>query len=128
MKRALEGDYQRALLARVAIELPNHRFFRRNTGMVKVDDRVFRAGIPGQCDLYVVGRGGWHGEVEVKRFGGLTPDQEHWRDWCAAWCVPWLLVVVERGEEPAHTVARWVEEVRTWLKESGTGRIAVDLS
>jgi hypothetical protein len=118
-KRYLEGDYQRAFLARAAVEFPGVRFFRRNTGAITLEGRVFRAGIPGQCDLYVLGRGGWHGELEVKRYGSLTPEQERWRDWCIEWGVPWECVRVRRGtlgdESPAATVDRWVKEVRTWL-------------
>jgi hypothetical protein len=114
-KRMLEGDHQRALLARVAKEFRDVRFFRRNTGLIKLDDRVFRAGLPGQCDLYVLGRGGWHGEVEVKRFGKLTEEQEHWRDWCSEWRVSWLLLEAYKSELPAATVDRWVNELRVWL-------------
>ena len=118
MKPSLEGDYQRALLARVSLEFRDVRFFRRNTGAIKVDDRVFRAGIKGQSDLYVLGRGGWHGEVEVKRFGKLSPAQEHWRDWCRAWGVPWTVVEARMGEPVTLTIARWVKELRAWLPGS----------
>jgi hypothetical protein len=117
--RQLEGDYQRALLARVAKVFPDVRFFRRNTGLIKLDDRVFRAGIAGQADLYVIGLGGWHGEVEVKRFGSLTPEQMHWRDWCRAWCVPWIVVKADVDEPAAATIDRWVVELGAWMKEAG---------
>lgn len=117
--RNLEGDYQRGLLARVSLEFRDHRFFRRNTGLIKLEDRVFRASIPGQCDLYVLGRGGWHGEVEVKRFGKLSEAQERWRDWCGEWCVPWMMLEARKDEAPAATIARWVEELRPWLRSSG---------
>jgi hypothetical protein len=118
-KRTLEADYQRAFLARASLELRDHRMFRRNVGMIKVDDRYFRASIPGQCDLYVIGRGGWHGEIELKRFTKLTPDQEHWRDWCAAWGVPWLLLEAGRPESPPETIARWMAECGAWLSDHG---------
>ena len=112
----LEGDYQRTLLARVALEFRGHRFFRRNVGLMKLDEtRVFRAGIPGQCDLYVIGRGGWHGEVEVKRFGSLSPAQRQWCDWCVAWDVPWIVLSASREETPAQTIDRWVRELGPWL-------------
>jgi hypothetical protein len=114
--KMLEGDYQRALLARVAIEFRQYRFFRRNVGLIKMsNDRMFRASIPGQCDLYVIGRGGWHGEVEIKRYGKLTPEQMAWRDWCVAWQVPWLLLSVEKTEKPTTAIARWVGILRPWL-------------
>jgi hypothetical protein len=133
--RMLETDYLHALLARVSIEFRDHRFFRRNTGLIKLDQRVFRAAIPGQCDLYVIGRGGWHGEVEIKRYGkikeceGLESKshrdgecaQSHWRDWCASWGVPWLLLSVERSEVqvPAATIERWVGTLRGWVRLPG---------
>lgn len=117
--RQLEGDYMRALLARVPIEFPAVRFFRRNTGMVKVDDRAFKAGIPGQCDLYIIGRKGWHGEVEIKRFGKLSEAQQRWRDWCFQWQVPWLCVEADKSELPSATIDRWCEEIRMWMLARG---------
>lgn len=128
MSRALEGDYQRALLARVAVEFPGHRFFRRNVGLVKMQDsRVFRAGIPGQCDLFALGRGGGHWELEIKRYTGLSDAQERWRDWCLSWGVPWMCVEARRGELPADTIARWVLELGPWLTAPGA-RAAGDRS
>ena len=117
-KRTLEGDYQRALLARVALEFRHVRFFRRNVGLVEMQDgRKFRSGIKGQADLYALARGGWHGEVEVKRFTRLSPEQEHWRDWCREWGVPWACVEARRDEPPTATVDRWVAELAPWLPE-----------
>ena len=111
----LESDYLHAFLARASLEFRQHRFFRRNTGAIKLESRMFRAGIPGQCDLYVIGKGGWHGEVEVKRFTKLSPAQEQWITWCDEWGVPWLMLRVHKDELPAVTVDRWVREVRIWL-------------
>lgn len=115
MTRVLEGDYVRALLVRVPLAFPNHRFFRRNVGAIKVEDRFFRASLSGQADLYILGRGGWHGEIEVKRFTKLSPDQIRWRDWCDAWKVPWLLLEADRAEGPSETVTRWVFELMAFL-------------
>jgi hypothetical protein len=114
--RTLESDYQRALLERVSLEFRDYRFFRRNTGTIRLEDRVFRAGIPGQCDLYVLGRGGWHGEVELKRYGKLSEKQDQWRKWCDGFGVPWLLLEARKSEQPTETVSRWIVEVRSWLK------------
>ena len=115
-RRHLEADYQRALLARVALEFRHVRFFRRNVGLVEMQDgRKFRSGLPGQADLYALARGGWHGEVEVKRYTKLSPEQEHWRDWCREWGVPWLCVEARRDEAPTSTVDRWVAELAPWL-------------
>ena len=113
--RVLESDLQRALLLRVSTEFRDHRFFRRNTGIIKLEDRVFRASIPGQCDLYVIGRGGWHGEVEIKRYARLNAAQERWRDWCREWGVPWLLLEASKRELSGATVERWVCEIALWL-------------
>lgn len=117
--RTLEGDYMRALLARVALEFRDHRFFRRNTGTIKLDERVFRAGIAGQSDLYVLGKGGWHGEVELKRYTSLSDAQKQWREWCMAWGVPWLLLEAHKEEAPPATIERWVRELRGWLPPRG---------
>lgn len=116
-KRMLETDYVRALLGRTSLTLRDVRLFRRNTGTIQLEDRVFRAGVPGQCDLYALGRGGWHGEIECKRYGKLSDPQARWRDWCISWGVPWLLLEVARGETPAVTLARWEASVAAWLPE-----------
>ena len=112
----IESDYQRALLARVSVEFRDHRFFRRNTGSIRIEDRFFRAGIKGQCDIEVIGRGGWHGELELKRFTRLSDSQEAWRNWCISWEIPWLCLSVEREESPPITMARWVGELKAWAK------------
>lgn len=115
-KRILESDLQRALLLRMPERFPHVRAFRRNVGLVRMsDDRMFRASIPGQCDLYVLGRGGWHGEVEIKRWGKLSERQATWRAWCLSWAVPWLLLEAHRAESPQETVDRWVDELFFWL-------------
>lgn len=115
-KRDLEGTYQRALLARVALEFRHVRFFRRNVGLVELEGgRMFRAGIKGQADLYALAKGGWHGEVEVKRYGRLSEAQARWRDWCSEWHVSWILVEAEKAETPAQTIERWVGELAAWL-------------
>jgi len=117
MSRSLEVDYMRALQARATAELQDVRLFRRNTGLVRMqDDRVFRAGIPGQADLYALGRGGQHYEIECKRYGRLGESQERWRDWCLAWGVPWLLLEVRKGEVEVETIDRWMSELRAFLE------------
>lgn len=111
----LETDYVHALLARAPLEFPDVRLFRRNTGIIQLESRVFRASIPGQCDLYAIGKGGRHYEVECKRFGRMSEPQARWREWCATWGVPWLLLEVRRTELPAETLSRWVGELRTFF-------------
>ena len=116
MTKNHEIDYQRSLLAKLSLEFRDYRFLRRNVGLVRMaDGRMFRTGIPGQCDLEVIKRGGKHGELEVKRFTKLNEDQEKWRDWCREWEIPWLLVEASKKEDPPITVDRWVSEVREWL-------------
>lgn len=110
-----EADYMRALMSRASSELPHVRLFRRNVGMTSVGGRTFRSGIKGQCDLYVLARGGWYGEVELKRYTKLSEDQERWRDWCNQWGVPWVCLSVSKGEEPAATLARWCGELRQFV-------------
>lgn len=115
-----ETDYVRVLMARTSVELRDHRLFRRNVGAVKLEDRVFRAGIPGQADVYVLGRGGWHGEIECKRFSGLSETQVRWRDWCLSWQIPWLLLEVRKAELPLDTIQRWMLELREWLRDQSS--------
>ncbi len=111
----LEGAYLHAFQARVALEVNGITLFRRNTGLIKLDKRVFRAGIPGQCDLYGIANGGRHFEVECKRFGKLSPAQQRWREWCMEHRVPWLLLEVRKGENEASTIGRWVGEFVDFL-------------
>ena len=112
----LESDYVHALLVRAPHEFPNVWLFRRNVGAGRLAERsYFRAGIPGQADLYGIGRGGRHYEIECKRFTGLSPAQKRWRDWCDERDVPWLLLRVLIGELPTQTIERWVGELRVFL-------------
>lgn len=116
MTRTLESDYGHNLQARCTIEFPSVRVFRRNTGLIKLEDRVFRAGIPGQCDFYALSRGGRHYEIELKRERGrLSKAQRAWRDWCLTWGIPWILLQVQRGEMPPATIVRWVYELRAFF-------------
>lgn len=115
-QRALEHDYKQALLARAAVEWPAHRFFSRSVALIAVGDRKFRTGIPGQADVYILGRGGRHWELEIKRYGSLSEAQERWRDWCLAWEIPWMCVEASRSEAPAETLVRWVRELDPWLR------------
>lgn len=125
MKKLLETDYVHALQARASAELPSLRLFRRNTGLIRVPHGVFRAGIPGQCDLYGIDRQARHYEIEVKGVRTqFTLEQMTWRDWCLAWGVPWLLLRVGKLEAPAETIERWMTELRALvgspLSESAT--------
>jgi hypothetical protein len=117
----LESDLQAALLIAAPYHLPHLRLFRRNVGKFKLANhdgstRVLRVGIPGQCDLYGLLRGGRHVELELKsRSGRLEDDQKSWRDACQAWGIPWLLLKAERGETKEQTVDRWISEIRKVL-------------
>ena len=124
MKRTLEVNYQQALLGRVSLAYRDHRFFRRNVGAIRVDDRFFRASIPGQCDLYILGRGGWHGECEIKRYTKLSDAQEKWRAWCQSWAVPWICLEVRKTEIPPETLDRWMQELSAWLGCTGSSAAA----
>ena len=115
MTRLLEHDYKRALMGRAAIEFPAHRFFSRTVAMVRSGDRSFRAGTPGQCDVYILGKGGGHWELELKRFAKLSPAQFQWSGWCQEWGIPWKCLHVWEKESPAQTLERWVSELRPWL-------------
>ena len=97
--------------------LPDLRVFRRNIirQTVNRDGREvhLRNGIPGQADAYALLKGGCHVEIETKSATGrMRAAQERWRAFCAAWGVPHLVMKARAGEEPADTVARWIEELR----------------
>ena len=119
----LESDYLHALLLRAATEFRDVALFRRNVGAVRVEGRYFRAGIEGQADIYGLGRGGRHFEIEVKRFTKLSPAQLRWRDWCDKRDIPWLLLDVLLGELPAQTIERWVGELRVFFGRPFYGKI-----
>lgn len=111
-----EASLMRAFLGRASYEFKNFRLFRRNIGVMQVKDRIFKAGIRGQCDLYGYTRSGHVIEIEVKALGKLNPDQERWRDWCRFWGVPWLLLEARKDEFPAQTLDRWIDELRRFLE------------
>lgn len=111
-----ETEYVKTFMASSAVALPDLRLFRRNVGAIQMKGRVFRAGLPGQADMYGYERGtGRAIEIEAKLKSRLSPDQERWRDWCRAWGVLWLLVTASKGETQAQTVTRWVAETRAVL-------------
>jgi hypothetical protein len=116
----IESEYMRKLLVRASSEIPNLRLFRRNVGALKVSERrMFRSGIPGQCDLYGYERGtGRVVEIEIKNVRGrLTQAQERWRDWCREWGIPWVLCDVSLLDpSPDATVTRWIEQIREAMK------------
>lgn len=115
----LESDYQRALLLRIPGEFKDVRPFRRNTGAIKVDDRFFRASLPGQCDIYCLSTGGRHYEIELKRFGKLSKAQESWRAFCIDWRIPWVCLSVAKDEEPPATIDRWLAQLRDFFGSVG---------
>jgi hypothetical protein len=93
--------------------MPSVRLFRRNVGVIMIEDRVFKAGIKGQCDIYAYTKGGRVVEIETKaKRGVLSENQKHWRDWCVSWGVPWMQLKPLKSETSEQTVTRWVEELR----------------
>ena len=108
-----ETEYIKTYMASCATALPDLRLFRRNVGAIQMQGRVFRAGLPGQADMYGYERGtGRAIEIEAKLRSKLSPDQERWRDWCQSWGVLWLLLAASKGETQGQTVTRWVAETR----------------
>lgn len=94
-------------------EIPTLRLFKRNTGVVRIEKRVIRFAIKGQCDCWGVFDGGRHVEVELKALRGrLSPEQRDWRDFCLARRIPYMLAIEKKGESHEATVARWIEELR----------------
>ena len=111
-----ETEYIKIYMASMSTACPDLRLFRRNVGAIQMHGRVFRAGLPGQADMYGYERGtGRAIEIEAKLKSRLSPDQEHWRDWCQSWGVRWLLLAASKGETQGQTVARWVTETRAAL-------------
>lgn len=97
--------------------LPDLRVFRRNiiNRVVMIEGRKVHLvnGIPGQGDAYALVRGGRHVEIETKvAKGRMREAQERWRDFCASWGVPHLVMQARKDEPADATVARWIEELR----------------
>lgn len=115
---SLESHLQSLLLLAAPLALPSIRFFRRNIGKAKYGEHTVRFGIPGQCDLYAIGRGGkLHLEVELKNVGKtLNQDQKAWRDWCLEWEVPHIVLKALKDETDVQTIERWLEELRSTLR------------
>ncbi len=118
MTRTLESDYGHDLQARATLVFPDVRMFRRALMHTSIEGRFVRGGgVAGQCDFYALGKGGKHYEIELKReHGRLSEAQGVWREWCAVWGVPWILLQVRKGEVPCETVARWVDELRGFFR------------
>ena len=108
----LEGELQASLLLEAPHHLQNLRLFRRNIATIRIERRVMKFGVAGQCDLYGILRGGRHIEVELKAASGsLSSEQRQWRDFCAAWEIPWITLKARPLETVEQTVSRWVTEL-----------------
>lgn len=119
MKRN-ESKLQAAFLLAVPREVPAVRVFRRNVAVVRVEGRVIRFGIRGQCDLYAIAYNGLHAEIELKALGGdLAPEQRAWRAWCINWNVPYALLEEREHESKSDTIGRWCRELRSVLALRG---------
>lgn len=111
---SLESQLQSALLLAAPARIPDLRLFRRNIGEAKLrGGYTVQFGIPGQCDLYGIVRGGSHLEVELK--GVKTPmsvEQRVWAEWCAEWGIPHIVLRAKKDETISQTVDRWCLELR----------------
>lgn len=110
---SLESQLQSALLLAAPARIPDLRLFRRNIGEAKLKGGyTVQFGIPGQCDLYGITRGGVHLEVELK--GLKTPlsvEQRVWKDWCDEWQIPHIVLRAGKDETVKETVDRWCREL-----------------
>jgi hypothetical protein len=114
-----EGDLMWKFIQSVPWAIPTARPFRRSILNVEaINKRTgehFRAkaGVEGQCDIYLLLRGGRIVEVETKaRRGVLSPAQRAWRAFCLEWGIPHIVLQEKRGETPDETVNRWLGEIR----------------
>jgi hypothetical protein len=122
----LETELRRRYMAACAPAFPNLRLFVRNVGFFKTQGGGgFRAGIKGQADVTGVFRDPCAVqtrfpipiEIELKRSGKrLTPEQEHWRDWCKEWGIPYLLLEEKYPADPKLSIKTWVDETRAFLE------------
>ena len=113
-----ETDLLHLFIVRAPLTLPNVRVFRRNIINRVATERgrkfQLRNGIKGQCDAYVLLRGGGHVELETKAARGTMREaQERWQEFCWAFDIPHLVLRARRGETPEETVTRWIDELRT---------------
>ncbi len=115
-----ELDLMWELLAQAPAALPDMRLFRRSVVNVEAK-RGFRvkAGIPGQCDIYAIQKGGRIYEIETKaRRGALSPAQKQWQSFCLSWHIPHLVLSERAHETPEVTVARWIEEIEALVRNA----------
>lgn len=117
----LESQLQAALLLEAPASIPELRLFRRNITKARIRGYVVHFGLPGQCDLYGLVRGGGHLEIELKAAGKrIVPesDQDKWRTWCLEWEIPHIVLTGAKEETVEQTVIRWRDELRRLLSES----------
>jgi hypothetical protein len=111
------------LQAKLLLEAPKRfadlRLFRRNIGSATMRGGYTVAfGIPGQCDLYGVTRGGRHLEIELKSVGKrVAPgsDQDNWANWCAEWGIPYAVLTAKKNETDDEVIDRWCNEIALML-------------
>jgi hypothetical protein len=102
-------------------EITNTRFLIRNVGNIATENRHFKAGIRGQCDVY-----GWlfrdpypmEFEIELKNVKTPQNDaQKAWAAYCVFFKIPYVLLRAKKGETPYRIVERWVKETKEWIEE-----------
>jgi len=112
----IESDYIAPLLIRAPYVIPTLRLFRRQIMVARRGDRVMRAGVPGQADLYGYVQGGRCVEIELKGVDGRQSDEQRaWQAFCASWGVPYVLLRATRGEARRQTIERWCGELKAQL-------------
>ena len=111
---ATENELRDAFVAMVPFQLPDVRVFVRTILNVEAKGGWrARAGIPGQCDLYAVRKGGLHIEIECKAAKHKWyRAQIAWREFCQEWSIPYLVLRALPGEHPHTTVGRWIGLLR----------------
>ena len=123
---ATEADILFAALPAVSVAIPRCRIFRRAIVEGQMAAGWYaKAGIPGQCDAYVLADRStyknWYVEIEAKsRVGKHRQQQLAWRALCLDLSIPYLEWRVSRGETPEQTVGRWVAELRRMLDGADT--------
>jgi len=108
-----ETDLMWDLVRRIPHAIPDARPFRRAVVNVEAKQgfRV-KAGIKGQCDLYLYVRGGRVLEVETKaRRGVLSERQLAWQAFCRSLSIPHIVLTQRADESTEDTVQRWIVEI-----------------
>lgn len=118
-----ETELRRMYVAACTTAFKDVRLFIRNIATIEFEDRVIKAGVKGQADvwgwLFTTSRSLFPIPLEIELKNVKTPQNPHqkaWEDYCLTHHVPYLLLRAHKGATSSEVIERWVRVTSAWLE------------